>query len=136
MPVQELKILGGYGAKVSIRFARIVHDHGDGYVTKALVGNSAGERLFALNYDFLPNEGSLTVVDTENGNAVTNWPAYLWRFYVRRMVDGAAFNIIYEDPDAGASTTTLVDFVDNQLDYDWMTFKLYSSGVLLRQART
>lgn len=134
---QTLQILGSYGAGVGIEFQRINRRYGSGYDQNDLTGHTDGTLVLKLNYDFLPDDGSLTVLDPENANAVTNWPVYLWKFFVSRMQDDEAFNVTVIDPGVGGSTTltALFKFVDSRMDYSWFSYKLYSTGLELRQWR-
>lgn len=134
---QTLQILGSYGAGVGIEFQRINRRYGSGYDQNDLTGHTDGTLVLKLNYDFLPDDGSLTVLDPENANAVTNWPVYLWKFFVSRMQDDEAFNVTVIDPSVGGSTTLtqLFKFVDSRMDYSWFSYKLYSTGLELRQWR-
>jgi len=132
MPTQTLQILGSYGIDVEIEYAEIQRDFGDGYDANELVGNTAGELFYRLTYDYLPQTTVDFVLDPENANAVTSYADYLWLFFTRRKVDGAAFNIT--DPKSGA--TVLVKFVDRRLSLKLINYKLFTSGLLLRQHRT
>lgn len=135
MSVQTLKVIGSYPANVGIEFQELTRRYGSGYDQTDLVGPTDGTLTLKLNYEFLPDDGSLTVTDPENGDAVTNWPVYLWKFFVRRKQDGEAFYVTMIDPSVGGSTTftQLFKFVDSRLDYSWFTYKLYSSSLELRQ---
>lgn len=128
-----LQALGSFGAVVSISFDEIVRDYGGGYDTTELVGPTAGLIYLRLQLDFLDDSGQLTVVDAENANAVTNWSQYLWKFFIRRKQDGAAFNVAFTDPDDGMSRTDTFKFMESRLDYTWFNVKLYSTGLTLRQ---
>lgn len=130
-----INALGSYGASVSIQFDEIRREFGSGNDATEMVGHTDGQIILKLNYDFLPDEGSLTVLDPENSNAVTYWPRYLWKFFIRRKRDQEAFNVTFTDPGTGADSTLLFKFADSQLDYQMATFKLYSTGLVLRQWR-
>lgn len=130
----NVSALGGYGATVGIRFDEIVREMAVGYDKSELVGATAGVLLIKLNLDFLDDSGVLTVVDVENSSAVTNWSQYIWKFFIRRKQDGDPFYVSFIDPATGAAETTkLFKFVDQQIDYNWFQFKLYSTGLQLRQ---
>jgi hypothetical protein len=128
-----ISVLGAYGASVSVEYAEIVREFAVGYDKSELVGPTDGQLFLKLNYEFLPDEAPYTVVDVENGSAVTTWPVYLWRFYKRRKADGAAFNVTFYNPEDGADDTRTFKFEDSQLSYDFLMFKLYSTGLLLRE---
>ena len=131
MPTQTLQLLGSYGADIAIRFDRIVHDFKDGFKRFTLVGHSAGVLRYRLVYDFLhAATDQLSVTDPED-SILKSWPDYLWDFFARRMVDGAAFNLA--DPRTGS--TVLVTFVESALSYNFFTYKLFSSGIELEQFR-
>ncbi len=137
MSTQTLKIIGSYGASVGIEFQEITRRYGSGYDQNDLTGPTDGTLVVRLNYDFLPDDGSLTVTDPENANAVTNWSVYLWKFFVRRKQDDEAFNVTIIDPSVGGTTelTELFKFVDRRMDFNWFSYKLYSTGLELRQWR-
>lgn len=137
MATQTLQIIGSYAAGVGIEFQRINRRYGSGYDQNDLTGHTDGTLVLKLNYEFLPDDGSLTVTDPENGDAVTNWSVYLWKFFVNRMQDDEAFNVTVIDPSVGGSTTLtqLFKFVDSRMDYSWFSYKLYSTGLELRQWR-
>lgn len=129
-----LTALGAYGAQVGIRFEEIAREFAVGYDKTELVGATDGILIIKLNLEFLPDEGTLTVVDPENGNAVTNWSQYLWKFFIRRKQDGEEFFVSFTDPATGAvEATKKFKFAEQQLDYTWFQFKLYSTGLTLRQ---
>jgi len=139
MPTQSfiaptgINILGEYGAATSIRYDEINRDFGGGYDETELTGPTAGTLFLRLKYGFLPSSTALTVVDAENGSAVTPWAQYVWLFFKRRKADQAAFNVTYTDPATGSDATTTFRFVDSQLDFETVTYKLQSTGILLRQ---
>lgn len=129
-----LSALGAYGAKVSIRFEEITREMAVGYDKTELVGATDGVLILTINQEFLPDDGSLTVIDVENGSAVTNWSRYFWKFFIRRKQDGEAFFVSFIDPATGAAEATKqFKFNEQQMDYTWFAYKLYSTGVSLRQ---
>ncbi len=130
MPLQTLQILGSYGFREKIKYDRIEHRFSDGSRSSALVGNSAGTTTYVLNFDFLPDT-ELMVTDPAHSDTVT-WAVYLPRFFADRMADGAAFNIVV--PRTGS--TVAVALLTTELDLDFLTYKLYSTGLELRQYRT
>lgn len=128
---QTLQVLGSYGMELDIEFAEIVRDFGDGYDDNVLVGNSSGEKFYRLVLEFLPDgTDQLSVVDPED-SLTKSYADYIWDFFVRRKQDGEAFNIT--DPRDGA--TVLVKFAESRLSYQFLTYKLFGSGLLLRQHR-
>lgn len=141
MPTQSLvvptgiNVLGSYGASVGIHFDELVKRYAGGNDESELTGHTDGEFILKLKYDFLSDEGSLTVLDAENSNAVTYWPRYVWLFFVRRKQDQAAFNVTFTDPSTGSDATKLFKFEDSDLTYETITYKLYSTGLTLRQWR-
>lgn len=135
MSTQTLQLPPSYPASISIRFEEIVREFGGGYDTSEIVGPTDGTILLKFNYGHLPAGTSLVVSDPEDGGASTPWAKYLWKFFIRRKQDGEAFNVVADDPATGTTATWLVKFADSQLDYELLTYKLYSSGVALRQWR-
>lgn len=127
-----LQILGSYGMDIELEFAEIQRDFGDGYDANELVGNSAGELFYRLVFDFLPDSLELTVTDPEDGSAVKTYQDYLWDFFVRRKQNGDAFDVV--DPRTGS--TVSVKLTDIRLSYKFLTYKLFSTGLLLRQHRS
>lgn len=127
-----LQILGSYGMDIEIGFAEIQRDFGEGYDANELVGNSSGELFYRLVFDFLPDSTDLTVTDPEDGDAVKTYQDYLWDFFVRRKQTGDAFDVT--DPRTGS--TVSVKLIDTRLSYKFLTYKLFSSGLLLRQHRS
>jgi hypothetical protein len=126
-----LQVLGSYGMTISIVFDEIVRDYRDGTTDTVLVGHTNGVLEYALKLDFLP-DAELTVTDPEDSNIVKTWQDYFWDFFVRRKQDGAAFDIT--DPRTGS--TVSVKFVDSRLDYEFVTYALFSAaGIRLRQHR-
>lgn len=140
MPTQSLLIYPSFGYGVDLVVDEISKDYGSGYDNSILVGHSEGLLFYRLRYDFLHyGTDQLSVLDPED-SVTKNWPSYLFAFYLRRKLDGEAFNIKYDtdkfnlvQPTTG--TSLLVKFVDKRLSFENVTFKLYSSGVLLRQYR-
>jgi hypothetical protein len=128
-----INVLGEYGAGISIRYDEISRDFGGGYDETELVGPTGGLLLLRLKYGFLDASGTLTVQDPENGNAVTKWSVYVWKVFKRRKLDGAAMDVTYIDPETEMTATAKFKFVDSQLDYETVTYLLYSTGILLRQ---
>ena len=73
-------------------------------------------------------------ITREISNAVTNWSQYFWKFFIRRKQDGEAFYVSFIDPATGAAETTKqFKFNEQQMDYVWFAYKLYSTGISLRQ---
>ncbi len=140
MAIQSLLIYPSYGYGVDLVVDEIPDSFGDGYDTAAIVGNSAGLLYYKLRFDFLHyGTDQLSVTDPED-SVVKSWPSYLYAFFLRRKLDGEAFNIKYDTekfnltlPTTG--TSILVKFVDRTLSLDNVTFKLYSTGITLRQYR-
>lgn len=135
MATQTLSIPASWGGTISIQFDIIENNFGGGFDDHELVGPSDGTMLFRVPYDHLPAGNSLLINDPENSNTPTPWAAYLWKFYKRRMQDLEAFNITALDPETNTTGTWLVKFVNFQLDYNALTWQLYSSGIELRQWR-
>ena len=130
MPTQTLQLTPQLTTDAGIRFSAIVHDFGDGYRTHTLTGNSAGEKFYQFVFSVLPDRSTHTVTDPETSTTET-YADYLWNFYVRRMGDGAAFNIT--DPRTGS--TVLVRFVDTELSYNLFQRKCAATGIRLQQVR-
>lgn len=132
MPTQTLQIIGSYGLELDLAVNEIVRDFGDGFDQTVFVGNTAGLRRYRLKYEFLPDSTSdLSVTDPED-STVKSYARYLYDFFLRRKVDGAAFQITC--PLKG--DTVLVKFTDKVLTLQLFTYKLYSSGLALRQYRS
>jgi len=133
---QTLLVPPSYSVGVSIRFDEIIREFGGGYDTNELVGPTDGIILLKYRYNILHAGAQLTINDPEAGGAATSWPKYLWLFYRRRKQQGDAFNVtLLEDPATEAAMTQLFKFADSQLDYDLISWKLYTSGIALRQWR-
>lgn len=141
MPTQTLKIFPSYGADIERTFDVIPRSFGDGYDNSVVVGNSTGLIFYRLRFDYLHySTDQLSVLDPED-SVTKNWPRYLWDFFARRIIDGEAFNIKYDTDvynlvnDTTTGTALLVKFVDTRISYNQFTFKLYSTGLTLRQWR-
>ena len=65
MSTQTLKVIGSYPANVGIEFQELTRRYGSGYDQTDLVGPTAGTLVLRLSYEFLPDDGSLTVTDPE-----------------------------------------------------------------------
>lgn len=140
MAVQTLLIPSSYGYTTTIEYDEVVHNYGSGYNTTSIVGHSEGLLYYTLRFDFLHYAtDQLSLTDPED-STLKSYPAYIWAFFKRRKIDGEAFNLKYStdvfnlvDPTTGSSV--LVKFVDRRLTLDNITFRLYSTGIQLKQYR-
>lgn len=128
---RQLLLLGDYGAEIEWRFAEIVRDFGEGYDRNVLVGNTEGQLFYRLTYKL----GCKPILDPESLDTVPELQ-YVWRFFGRRKVDGAAFYISIFDPGTNANATRLVKFADPSITYAMLSARLFSTGLLLRQHRS
>lgn len=141
MATQTLLIPSSYQYTTEIVFDVVDRSFGDGYDNSIVVGHSEGLLYYTLRYDFLHYAtDQLSVTDPED-STLKSWPSYLWAFFKRRIIDGEAFNLKYSvDPfnlvDPATGSAVLVKFVDKRLSLENITFKLYSTGIVLRQYRT
>lgn len=136
MPTQTLQIPASYAIDVAVEYQEITRFYAGGHDKTEVVGPTDGIILLGLSFNHLPMGTSLTVIDPENGSAVTPWAKYLWKFFNYRKADQAAFNVNIEDPNTGATMTQLFKFADSRLTMQLINWKLYTaSGLQLRQWR-
>jgi hypothetical protein len=130
MPTQTFQITAQVGGEYRLRVARIVHDFGDGYDSSALVGNAAGEEFVTLVFNALTDRTSDQITDPEDSTSKTKFE-YLHDFFLARMVDGAAFNVVTTRGD-----TLLVKFVESEISATNISRKAFSTGLRFRQYRS
>lgn len=131
MPTQTLQIVGHLQPELGAKYARITHDHGDGYLPSELIGHEDGVLFYRYVFQALPNRSTHTVTDPEDGDAVKTWQSYLHDFFDYRQADGAPFEVA----DQRTGATVLVIFASNQFS-ETLSFK--SAGrceIRLRQYR-
>jgi hypothetical protein len=140
VPTQSLLVPSSYGYSTTIEYDEVVHNYGSGYSTSSIVGHSEGVLYYTLRFDFLHYAtDQLSLTDPED-LVLKSYPAYLLAFFKRRKIDGEAFNLKYStdpfnlvDPTTGSSV--LVKFIDRRLTLENVTFRLYTSGIQLKQYR-
>ncbi len=130
-----LQIPFTYPSTISIEFDEIKREFGGGYDTNELVGPTDGTITVKGNFGHLPAAGSLTITETAISMSAMTYSVYLWKFYIYHKQNGEAFNITILDPATNTAATFLVKFVDSRLDYEMLTFQLYSSTLQFRQWR-
>lgn len=132
---QLLQLPPSYAIDISLEYQEIQRFYAGGHDKTELVGPTDGIIVLGLSYGHLPAAG-LTVVDPENASAVTPWSVYLWKFFKYRKADQAAFNVGVDDPETNTTMTQLFKFADSRLNYQQISWKLYTaSGLQLRQYR-
>lgn len=130
-----LRIVGQLTPERARRVARLRFNHGDGYEPSILVGHSAGEIVgYVLSFKVLPDrpgDARYVVVDDEDGDTEKTWRRYLEDFFMRRLVDGAAFDVT----DQTTGDTLSVIFADNELKLALVGPNLYACEVRVKQWR-
>ena len=99
-------------------------------IDQALVGNSAGQQFLRLTFS-LPDRATHVITDPEDSTSKT-YARYLWEFWLRRKVDGEAFNVVH--PRTG--TNLLCVFAERRLTLHAVTRKCYTTGLRFKQYRT
>lgn len=134
MPL-SLQIPFTYPSSISIEFDEIVRQYAGGFDTSEIVGPTDGTILIKGNFGHLPAAGSLTVTESALSMSPIPYSQYLWLFFIYHKQNGEAFNVTILDPATNTAATFLCKFVDSRLDYEMLTYQLYSSGIALRQFR-
>jgi hypothetical protein len=130
----QLNIAGQWGAKdyeESITFTTLRNDLSDGFRSKILFGSGNGVRMFKLGLPSLTGSSmdSRTVTGI-NGETLT-WENYIWELYCETQRTGEPFAIQSQRN----NQYYLVEFVNEQLSYQRLLTKLFSTGIELRQIR-
>jgi len=109
VPTQTFQLIGHPSSEYELAFARLDFDFGDGYEQSVIVGHSSGQEFVTLVFNALSNRSANNITDPED--SVSKTPEkYLIDFFVRRMQDGAAFNVTTTRGD-----TLLVTFAESKL---------------------
>lgn len=114
----------------SIGFARLRNELSDGFRAQTLYGSNTGLRRFNLTMPTLQGGSLSSLVQGVNGEQVTK-EEYIWGLYCENQVTGTPFVIESQRN----NQYYLVEFVDQQLSYQRLLTKLYSTGVELSQVR-
>jgi hypothetical protein len=118
--------ISSYGVSESISFARIRNVLGDGFESSVLMGSATGLREWSLKFDLMSERRTFTI----EGRAQTI-VEYLWDFYCEHQVSGEPF--IIQSPKN--NQFYLASFADEKLTLTKFTYKLWSTGLALRQRR-
>ena len=127
---ETFQLIGQLGSRYEMRFARIDHHFGDGYSTGAVVGNSAGTEYVTLVFNALTDRSTSEITDPEDSTAKTKMK-YLIDFFLRRMNDGAAFNVT-----TTRGATLSVKFAETTIDAETISRKAFTTGLRFRQHRS
>jgi hypothetical protein len=123
----QLKTDGFLFTQTAVAFALMKADFGDGYGKGALISDPAGLRRWSVKIDVLPDSDEhVPKVDAQTRSE------YLWNFFVASKRSG---NYPFWLQDPKDEQFYLVEFVDDELSYDLLCVKVYSTGLQLRQRR-
>jgi hypothetical protein len=130
MPYPELQYLGNFQLTSEIEFPGVLEaNYGDGYGDSAIVGSTAGTRLWSLTYSALFRQpfgaGASSFVSQSRAD-------YVFEFYVARMAAGNEPFVVYCPR---ARKRFLACFVDKKLTFTLVDYRLATSGLNLRQRR-
>lgn len=114
-----------------IRFTKLRNKLSDGFRSRRLLGSSTGVRSWTLQLPTLAHRDVPMPMVTGIDGATLSREEYVWDLYCRTEITGRPFVIQSEKN----NQYYLVEFVDDDLDYEGMKFKLYSTGIELEQVR-
>jgi len=111
--------------QTGVKFSILSADFGDGLEAAATI--DSGLRRWTIKIDVLPDSASqVPLVDGQTRSE------YLWNFFCASKQSGN-YPFFIEDPKDGQFY--LACFVDDELSYEVLCAKIYSTGLQLRQRR-
>lgn len=129
MPTQTLSLIGSIGSGGKLAIARLRFDYGDGYEQGVIVGHTDGREFVSLVFNALSDRSANNITDPEDATSKTPME-YFKDFFVRRVQDGAAFNVTTTRGD-----TLLVYLDEDEINWDVITKQAMKTGLRFRQAR-
>src|SRR5689334_13978103 len=130
MPTQTFQLIGQINSGGRRVVARLRWPFGDGFEMGALVGHSDGQEFVNIVFNALSDRTAQNITDLEDSTSKTPMQ-YLIDFFMRREVDGAAFNVT-----TTRNATLLVYLDEDELNWDIIGKKAFKTGLRFRQART
>lgn len=128
MPYEQLNQSGFLFTSTAVAINLAKADCGDGYAPAAvLIGDPAGLRTWSVKIGVLPD----SEFQTPKIGAETR-AEYLWNFFMANKAGGNAPFWIQDPKD---DQFYLAEFVDDELSYEILCSKFYSTGLQLRQRR-
>lgn len=115
----------------SVRGAGLFANYGDGYGEGARIGHPEGLLTWKVKVEVLPDTEEFLINAGEFG--LQTRERYLWDLYCRHMVANWHKPFWLRDPKT--TRDYLVDFVEEQLDYQLLCLTASSTGLTLRQRR-
>lgn len=131
MNIETLDTTGFLMNNVRVKYALLVADFGDGFESGAIIGNLDGQRFWSMKIDVVPD-------DTTSGAGLIEGETraeYLWNFFQRsKAAANQPFWFLHQEPGQGEQLF-LASFIDDELSFDILCAKIYSSGLQLKQRR-
>ena len=129
--MEKLQTLGSYGLETEISYPRqsFINPSGNGY--HVTIGDGRGLKSWRLKYDTASDDVNNCSYDTPESETQSYFE-YLWRFIKRHNYpDKLPFLITCPEDDLEYS----VIFADNKFSKQFITFRLWGTGLSLVQFR-
>lgn len=130
MPTQTFQLIGQIGSTGRKAVARLRFDYGDGYEQGVIVGHADGQEFMTCTFNAISDRSANNITDPEDSTSKTPME-YLHDFFMRREVDGAAFNVT-----TTRGATLLVYLDEDSINWDVIAKNAHKITLRFRQART
>lgn len=132
MPFELLDTKGFAFTQMGIKAARLRADFGDGYGAAARIGSAQGLRAWQIKIAVLPH------TEQYKTGSWYSRAEYLWRFWNRCKFTNESEVFLFDDPfglTGVLGNRFFARFVEDELDFDVLTKRLFSTGLRLEQVR-
>jgi hypothetical protein len=129
LPTQTFQLIANIGSGGKKAVARLRWNFGDGYEMGAVVGHADGQEFVNYAFKAISDRAAQNITDPEDSVSKTPME-YALDFFMRREVDGAAFNVT-----TTRGATLLVYLEEDEISWETISKQAQTTGLKFRQAR-